>query len=81
MVLRGQGAFLYNHVGGVAHDAKTQLSDKPVEIVLRRRGGRASIWVDGNLVGEADVESDPTDLGLGSVGGKAKFTQIAVRKM
>jgi hypothetical protein len=81
MVLRDQGAFLYNERSAVAHDAKTSLADKPVEIVLRRQAGKASVWVDGVLVAEGDVDGAPADLGLGSVGGKARFTLIAVEKL
>jgi len=80
MVLRGQGAFLYNETTGVAHDPGVQLSEKPVEIVLRRKSGKASIWVDGALVAEATVADTPAELGVGCVGGKARFTQIAVGK-
>jgi hypothetical protein len=81
IVLRGQGTFLYSQVGCVAHNPTTQLSKEPVEIVLRRRGTKASIWVDGTLVGEGDVDAEPGVLGVGSVGGKAKFSQIATRKL
>jgi hypothetical protein len=79
MVLRGQGAFLYNEVGGVAHDPRAGLRDAAVKIVLRRRGGRASVWVDGKLVGEADVDPAPAPFGVGSVGGRARFSDLAVR--
>ncbi len=81
MVLRGQGMFLYNQVGGVAHDGRMTLGDKPVEIVLRRRNGRATVWIDGRLAGEADVERVPATLGVGCVGGKARISEIAVRTL
>lgn len=81
MVLRGQGTFLYNEVGGVGHDPRTSLGQVPVEIVLRRRGGRASIWIDGRLVAEAGIERTPATLAVGSVGGKARFTGLAVREI
>ncbi len=80
MVLRGQGTFLYTEVGGVGHDPRKSLGDGPVEIVLRRRGGRATVWIDGRLVAEADVERSPAPFGVGSVGGRARFTGLAVRE-
>jgi hypothetical protein len=81
MVLRGQGTFLYTEVGGVGHDGKVQLADRPVQIVLRRRGGQGSIWVDGRLVAEGPVEARAGRLGVGCVGGGARFTGIAVRRL
>ncbi|MFN0206980.1 MAG: hypothetical protein ACKVS6_11820 [Planctomycetota bacterium] len=81
LVLRGQGTFIYTDKGGVAHSAAIQLTDKPVEIVLRRQDGRATVWIDGVLLGEADVDAAPGRIGVGSVGGKAKITRIAVRKL
>src|SRR5262245_11946212 len=77
MLLRGQGAFLYNEVGGVGHDGSLSLGDQPVQIVLRRQRGRASVWIDGRLVAEADVAGAPAVLGVGCVGGRARFTDIA----
>src|SRR5262245_53628256 len=80
MVLRGQGAWLYNETGEVAHEPSVQLADRPVDIVLRRKAGKASIWVDDALVAEGEVEDTPAELGVGSVGGKARFTLIAAGK-
>lgn len=80
LVLRGQGTFIYSDVGGVGHDPRTVLGDAAVEIVLRRRGGRASVWVDGALVAEATIESATAPLAVGAVGGAARFTKIAVRR-
>lgn len=81
MLLRGQGTFLYNEASAVAVDPKTPLGDKPVEIVLRRRQGRASIWVDGKLVAEGEVQAAHALLGVGCTGGKARITKIAVRAL
>lgn len=81
MVLRGQGAFLYNDQGAVAHNAAGQLGDKPVEIVLRRRGDVASFWLDGKLVAEGKVSGGKAALGLGCVGGPARITKLSARKL
>src|SRR5436190_11797580 len=81
MVLRGQGAFLYRGGLSAAHDGSPTLSGKPVEIVLRRRGARASAWVDGVLVLEGDVEKGPSVLGVGCVGGPARVTGLGVRRL
>ena len=79
LVLRGQGAFIYTDVGGIAHDPKTSLGDKPVDIVLRRAKGRAHLWIDGKLVCEAPIDSAAAPISVGSVGGKARFRDLAVR--
>ena len=81
MVLRGQGTFLYNENGAVAHDGTTPLATKPVDIVMRRRKGHASVWVDGKLVADTDVDGSPPMIGVGCVGGKARIRCIAVRPL
>ncbi|MBI3819488.1 MAG: hypothetical protein HY286_12400 [Planctomycetes bacterium] len=81
LLLRGQGCFIYNEASGVAFNPKIQLADKPVEIVLRRVSGRASVWIDGVLAAEADIDPAAAAPGVGSVGGKARFSQIAIRKL
>lgn len=81
MTLRGQGSFLYTERGGVGHDGKVQLGNGPVEIVVRRKAGRASVWIDGRLIAEADVAGKPAAIGIGCVGGKARFTGVAVRRL
>ncbi|MBI1849313.1 MAG: hypothetical protein HYR85_03110 [Planctomycetes bacterium] len=81
MVLRGQGAFLYCESRAVAHDPATSLSIKPVDIVLRRRKGHATVWVDGKLVADADVDGSPAMIGVGCTGGKARIRRIAFRPL
>ena len=81
MVLRGQGAFIYGPKGGLANNPSVTFGEKPVEIVFRRRAGRASLWIDGELVAEADVPTGPVVLGFGAVGGQARFTNVAVRRL
>jgi hypothetical protein len=81
LVLRGQGTFLYTERGGTGHDGKVQLGDAPVQIVLRRRGKQGSIWIDGRLVAEGPVDPEPGQVGIGSVGGKARFTGVALRRL
>jgi hypothetical protein len=80
MVLRGQGAFLYDEANAIVVEPRTRLPGRPIEIVLRRQGGKASIWVDGMLVAEGPVDGAPAELAVGSVGGRARFTEIAVAK-
>jgi hypothetical protein len=80
MLLRGQGAFLYDDNHAVAHEPAARFPETPVEIVLRRKDGKASIWVDGVLVAEGEVDGTPAELGVGCVGGRARFTEIAVVK-
>lgn len=81
MVLRGQGAFLYNDQGAVAHNPAVDLGARGVEIVLRRRGDVATFWVDGKLVAEGKVPKDKTALGLGCVGGQARITKLSARRL
>ncbi|HET6204540.1 MAG TPA: hypothetical protein VFI25_17245 [Planctomycetota bacterium] len=78
MVL-GMGSFLYNEARGVAFDEKVKFTGKPVDLVLRRKGGRASVWIDGRLVLEADVEGSPAPLGVGCVSGPARFRDLRIR--
>jgi hypothetical protein len=80
MVLKNQGAFLYGDKGAVAHDPRSQLNQS-VEIVLRRRGAKASVWIDGTLVAEGDVDKNQAVLGVGCVGGRARMSKVAVRKL
>jgi hypothetical protein len=80
LVLRGQGTFVYTPQGGIAHDGATQLNG-PLQIVLRRQQGRASIWIDKKLVVEADVKDDAAPFSVGCVGGPAKFTEVALRSL
>jgi hypothetical protein len=81
MVLRGQGTFAYGGAGCVGHDGSVQLGDRPVQIVLRRKGARASVWIDGKLVLEADVGDGKGPLGVGCVGGPARVRGVAVRAL
>jgi hypothetical protein len=81
LVLKGQGAFLYNVGAAVSFNNSVAGGDKPVDIVLRRRGGRASIWIDGLLAVEGEVPKGPSTLGFGSVGGQARFTELALRRL
>lgn len=78
IVLRGQGAFLYRRGGAAAHDASVTLGDR-VQLMLRRHGNRASVWVDGKLVLEGEVGAADAPLGVGCVGGPARFRELAVR--
>lgn len=79
MVLRGQGAFLYGRSGASAHEGSITLG-KTAQIVLRRRGDRATVWVDGKLVLEGEVGEAAAPLGIGCVGGQARFRAVAVRE-
>lgn len=78
-IVLGTGAFLYNEIGGVAFDPNTKLGSKPVEIVLRRLGGDASIWVDGRLVLEGKVDGGLAPVSIGVVQGSAEFEEVAAR--
>ena len=80
MVLRGQGAFLYSRGQPAAHDRGVQLGQQAT-IVLRRRGERASVWIDGRFVFEAEVGDVPARLGIGCVGGAARFRDVAARDL
>lgn len=81
LLLRGQGTFLYVDDQCVGHEAKVQLGKAPVQIVLRRHRGKASVWIDGKLVLEAAVPATPAALGIGCVGGAATVRAVAVRRL
>jgi hypothetical protein len=80
MVLRGQGAFLYDEGTSVVHVPQVELGEA-VELVLRRKAGKASLWVDGALVAEAQMDGAPARLGVGCVGGKARARELRVRRL
>lgn len=81
LLLRGQGAFLYVDDQCVGHDGKVQLGNQPVQIVLRRQAGKATVWVDGQLVLQGEVAAGPAALGIGCVGGPATLRAVAVRRL
>lgn len=81
LLLKGQGLFLYDDAKAVAVNARVQLPDAPVEIALRRRGTRASVWIDGQLSIECAVVEAPDSVGVGCVGGPAVVEQIATRTL
>ncbi|MBL8768759.1 MAG: hypothetical protein JNL94_15395 [Planctomycetes bacterium] len=78
-LLIGGGSFIYTDIGGIAHDADVKCAGKPVDIVLRRVGGKATVWFDGVKVLEANVPGDAAPVSIGVVQGSAKFTDVAVR--
>lgn len=80
LVLRGQGAFVYTRRGGVAHDGALGLGDGPVQLVLRRRAGRATVWIDGKLALDVDIGDETAPVGVGCVGGPARARNVAVRR-
>ena len=59
----------------------TMLGDRQVQLVFRRRGARVSIWIDGVLFAEADIAAPAAPFAVGCVGGKARFTDIALRRL
>jgi hypothetical protein len=81
LLLKGQGLFVYDEAKAVAFNQRVQLRDAPVEVALRRRAGRASVWIDGRLSIECDVASAPDVFGVGCVGGRAVVDRIATRKL
>ncbi len=76
LLLRDQGAFVYTKQGGVGHVAMA-VPKGPVQLVLRRRGSRASVWVDGKLAVEGEVGTTAARLGVGCVGGPARARGVA----
>jgi hypothetical protein len=81
LLLKGQGLFIYDEGNALAVNPRVQLGDAPAEIVLRRRAGRASVWVDGRLSIECDVPAAPAGFGVGCVGGPAVVDLIATREL
>jgi hypothetical protein len=78
-MLLGNGAFLYNESGGVDSTDAVKLGSKPVEIVLRREHGRATVWIDGERRLSGNVAGDAALPTLGVVQGEAGFAKVAVR--
>ncbi len=81
LLLKGQGLFLYSDATAVGVNPAITLGEAPVEIVLRRRGGKASVWINGALGVEGAIDPAPAPIGVGCVGGRAKATGISVRRM
>ena len=59
LVCRGDGSGSGDGERGVGHEGKLQLGTAPVEIVLRRQHGKATVWIDGQLAVEATVPATP----------------------
>lgn len=78
-MLLGNAAFLYNENGGVDSTDAVKLGTKPVEIVLRREHGRATVWIDGVQRLAGAVAGDAALPALGVVQGEASFSKVAVR--
>lgn len=77
----GMGAFIYTEQGGIAHDANLKLTDAPIDIVLRRVDGKATMWINGELALSANVAATPAPVGIGVVMGEARFGQVMVRPL
>jgi len=80
-MLLGNGAFLYNEVGGVDSTDAVKLGSTPVELVLRREHGRATVWIDGVQRLAGGVAGDAALPTLGVVQGEASFGKVAVRAL
>jgi hypothetical protein len=81
LLLRGQGAFLYVDDKCVGHERGVQLGTEPVQLVLRRRGSTATVWIDGKLVLQGEVSATSAAPGIGCVGGPATVRAVAVRRL
>ena len=80
MVL-GMGSFIYVEQSGVAFDEKLKLQDdQELELVLRVRQGKATVYLDGKHVLDAEVDLVPSAVGVGLVGGKARFTEFSIHE-
>ena len=81
-ILLGQGAFIYTPRGGIAHSPSSRLkADSAVDLILVVRENHAWVYVDESLLLEADLPLEPAFIGLGLVGGKATFEELAVREL
>jgi hypothetical protein len=80
----GNGTFLYGADGPLACEPSETVAvgeTAELDLVLRRRGGVASVWVDGLLAVEAAVRGSPAPLTLGVVAGTAEFEDLRVRPL
>ncbi len=81
-ILLGQGAFIYTPKGGVAHTDSIRLAPgRHIDIALRVRNGHAEMYVQGNLLLEADLKLEPSRIGFGLVGGTATIKGFAFRDL
>ncbi|MFG0317755.1 MAG: hypothetical protein ACF8XB_10815, partial [Planctomycetota bacterium JB042] len=80
-IVLGNGAFLYTEDGGVAHDGNAKLGAEAVELVLRRVGTEATVWLDGRKVLDGNVGAGEARVTLGVVQGAARFEEVRVRPL
>lgn len=81
LMVLGMGAFIYGPGGAAASTSAYKLGDQEVDLVLHIAGGRAKGYVNGDLLLETDVPADKVEVGVGLVGGGAKFTSVSVREL
>ncbi|MEO6595347.1 MAG: hypothetical protein ABIP94_11390 [Planctomycetota bacterium] len=80
LLLRDQGAFVYTMQGGVGH-ADLPMPKGPVQLVLRRNGAHATVWIDGKLAVEGEVGTAAARFGVGCVGGRALARAVATSSL
>lgn len=82
MVL-GTGSFIYfQGTGGVAFTDLVKLGhDQAIDLLLVVRDGAQEVWIDGKKKLESRMPSAEGAIGIGVVGGKARFTALKVRPL
>jgi|GEM_PF-3423346 len=82
MVL-GQGVFIYHREeAGVAFSGDHTLQPgHKIDLILLVQSGKAQVWIDGDRVLEADTPNEARAVGIGIVGGKARFTGCRVKPL
>jgi len=78
----GNGVFLYSHDGPVASTGEYRLpGGSSVDLILVVEEGQARVFMNGDQVLEASVTVESSRVGLGMVGGDARFTELSVREL
>jgi hypothetical protein len=82
MVL-GMGSFLYfqDHGGVAFTDLEKLRADRKIDLLLIVRDGHQEVWIDGRKRLEAKLPAVEGALGVGVVGGSAKFSDLRVRPL
>jgi hypothetical protein len=79
LMVLGMGTFIYSTSGAAKSTDSYKLGTSEVDLVLHIAGGGAKAYVNGVLLLEVDIPAGEQPVGLGIVGGAAKFESLSVR--
>ncbi len=81
LMVLGMGSFIYTADGAADSASGYKLGATEVDLVLHIARGHVAGYVDGSLILEADIPAGEHPIGIGLVGGAAKFLSLSVREL